>query len=119
MERLERIVGNVCNDHPRPLLSRVPHPRHRRHPTCHVAMRPPAPSSSLAACASLAVRSWSVFGVAAHYPCAARTLPALHAPYYNCRRSLIWQVVKPIADIALEISKLSEITGRTEPSVIT
>ena len=30
-----------------------------------------------------------------------------------------FDVVKPIADIALSISKLSEFTGRTEPTVIT
>eukprot|EP00965_Chrysotila_dentata_P250728 6209617-Pleurochrysis_carterae.AAC.1 len=30
-----------------------------------------------------------------------------------------FDVVKPIADIALAISKLSEFTGRNEPTVIT
>mmetsp|Transcript_19855 Transcript_19855/g.34791 ORF Transcript_19855/g.34791 Transcript_19855/m.34791 type:complete len:98 (-) Transcript_19855:391-684(-) len=30
-----------------------------------------------------------------------------------------FDVVKPIADIALSISKLTEFTGRTEPTVIT
>jgi len=30
-----------------------------------------------------------------------------------------FDVVKPIADIALKISKLTEYTGRTEPSVVT
>lgn len=30
-----------------------------------------------------------------------------------------FDVVKPIADIALQVSKLAEFTGRTEPTVIT
>ena len=30
-----------------------------------------------------------------------------------------FDTIKPIADIALEISKLTEFTGRTEPTVIT
>lgn len=32
---------------------------------------------------------------------------------------LICAVVKPLAGIALSISKLTEFTGRTEPTVIT
>lgn len=46
---------------------------------------------------------------------ADRKEPALHHPFMLCQQ----EVLRPLISIALELSKLKELTGRDAPTVIT